>query len=197
MEARKPVSLLKGDDNIAETWNEEPDRFRQEHVDPYLMWCVKKGTSDITLQTDRPGYNDISGVLYPGTYRPIDAADMSVFLAKIYGPDAAARLASGTDLDVSYEIRPDRYNRVRFRVNITAILSRGRDGVQITMRALPTEPPTLAALNIEQEIIDNWAPRQGGPARANPPTPPLGQAASRSRWPTRARRANPSAWPRL
>ncbi|MED5423042.1 MAG: ATPase, T2SS/T4P/T4SS family, partial [Pseudomonadota bacterium] len=161
MEARKPVSLLKGADNIAETWPEEPDRFRQDHVDPYLLWCVKKGASDITIQTDRPGYNDISGTLYPGTYRPIDAADMNVFLAKIYGPDASARLASGTDLDVSYEIRPDRYTRIRFRVNITAILSRGRDAVQITMRSLPSEPPTMAALNIEQEIIDNWAPRQG------------------------------------
>ena len=46
MEARKPVSLLKGEDNIAETWPEEPDRFRQDHVDPYLLWCVKKGASD-------------------------------------------------------------------------------------------------------------------------------------------------------
>jgi defect-in-organelle-trafficking protein DotB len=161
MEARKPVSLLKGEDNIAETWPEEPDRFRAEHVDDYLLWCVNKGASDITIQTDRPGYNDISGVLYPATYRPIDAADMNVFIVKIYGPDAAARLASGTDLDVSYEIRPDRYTRIRFRVNITAVLSKGRDAVQITMRSLPTEPPTMEALSIEQEIIDNWAPRQG------------------------------------
>jgi defect-in-organelle-trafficking protein DotB len=161
MEARKPVSLLKGEDNIAETWPDEPDRFRADHVDEYLQWCVKKGASDITIQTDRPGYNDISGVLYPATYRPIDAGDMSVFLAKIYGPDAAARLATGDDLDVSYEIRPDRYSRIRFRVNITAVLSRGRDAAQITMRSLPSEPPTMAVLNIEQEIIDNWAPRQG------------------------------------
>tara|TARA_R110002124_G_scaffold287216_1_gene471383 strand:+ start:74294 stop:75454 length:1161 start_codon:yes stop_codon:yes gene_type:complete len=161
MEARKPVSLLKGEDNIAETWPDEPDRFRAEHVDEYLQWCVKKGASDITIQTDRPGYNDISGTLYPATYRPIDAGDMTVFLGKIYGPDAAARLATGDDLDVSYEIRPDRYSRIRFRVNITAVLSRGRDAVQITMRSLPSEPPTMTVLNIEQEIIDNWAPRQG------------------------------------
>ena len=86
---------------------------------------------------------------------------MTVFLGKIYGPDAAARLATGDDLDVSYEIRPDRYSRIRFRVNITAVLSRGRDAVQITMRSLPSEPPTMTVLNIEQEIIDNWAPRQG------------------------------------
>lgn len=161
MATRKPLNLLKENDELGETWPEEPDRFTEEHIDPMLMWCVKQGSSDITIQTDRPIYNEIHGALYPGTVRPIDAADMAVMLTKIYGPEAQARLASARDLDVSYEIRPDRYTRIRFRVNITAILSRGRDSAQITMRVLPSEPPTLKDLNIEQEVIDAWAPRQG------------------------------------
>lgn len=161
MEARKPISLLKPEDNFAETWGEEPDRFTEEHVDPLLLWCVKQNSSDITIQTDRPVYNEIHGALYPGTFRNIDAADMAVFLSKIYGPEAQARLASGRDLDVSYEIRPDRYTRIRFRVNITAILSRGRDSAQITMRVLPSEPPTFKDLGVEKEVQDAWAPRQG------------------------------------
>ncbi|MFA7276862.1 MAG: ATPase, T2SS/T4P/T4SS family [Pseudobdellovibrionaceae bacterium] len=161
MAARKPISLVKGDQSLVQTWPDEPDRFTEEHVDPFLMWCVKKGTSDITVQTDRPVYTDVYGTLYPATYRAIDAADMVAFLNKIYGIDAAARLASGRDLDVSYEIRPDRYSRSRFRVNITAILSRGRDAAQITMRVMPSEPPRMEDLGVEQQIIDNWAPRQG------------------------------------
>lgn len=161
MEARKPISLLKPEDNFAETWSEEPDRFQEDHIDPFLLWCVKQNSSDITIQTDRPAYNEIHGALYPGTFRNIDAADMAVFLARIYGPEAQARLASGQDLDVSYEIRPDRYSKIRFRVNITAILSKGRDAAQITMRVLPSEPPTMKDLQIEQEIQDAWAPRQG------------------------------------
>lgn len=161
MVTRKPVSLLKAKDNIAETWAEEPPRFIDEHVDPFLLWCVKKNSSDVTIQTDRPAYNEIYGVLYPATFRPIDAADMNVFLTKIYGPEAGARLASGTDLDLSYEIRPDRYTRVRFRVNITPVLSRGRDSAQITMRVLPNEPPTMKDLNVEADVINSWAPRQG------------------------------------
>ena len=161
MEARQPISLLKPEDNFAQTWPDEPDRFTEELVDPALLWCVKQNSSDITIQTDRPIYNEIHGVLYPGTFRKIDAADMAVFLSKIYGPEAQARLASGRDLDVSYEIRPDRYTRIRFRVNITAILSKGRDSAQITMRVLPSEPPTFKDLGIEEEIIKSWAPRQG------------------------------------
>ena len=161
MDARKPISLLKAADNIAETWPDEPQRFTEEQIDPFLLWCVKKDSSDITLQTDRPAYNEIHGKLYPATYRNLDAADMAVMLTKLYGPEAQARLAAAKDLDVSYEIRPDRYTRIRFRVNITAILSRGRDSAQITMRVLPSEPPTMDDLNIEHEIRDAWAPRQG------------------------------------
>lgn len=161
MATRRPVSLAKGADNLAQTWPDEPDRFKEEHVDPFLMWCVKKGSSDISIQTDKPIYNELGGMLYPGVYRPIDAADMAVFLNKIYGSDAQTRLASGTDLDVSYEIRPDRYSKMRFRVNITPIQTKGRDGAQITMRVLPREPPTMKDLNIEADIINNWSPRQG------------------------------------
>ncbi len=161
MATRKPISLLKSEDSFAETWPDEPDRFTEDFVDTFLLWCVKQNSSDVTIQTDRPVYNEIHGTLCPATFRNIDAADMAIMLQKIYGPEAQARLASGKDLDVSYEIRPDRYTRIRFRVNITAILSKGRDSAQITMRVLPSEPPTMKDLNIEQEIIDAWAPRQG------------------------------------
>lgn len=161
MAARKPISLLKGDGGAGQTWPDEPTRFNDEHIDAFLLWCIKQGSSDITWQTDRQVYNEIDGKLYPGTYRPMDAADMAIVLTKIYGPEAQARLASGDDLDVSYEIRPDRYSRHRFRVNITAILSKGRDGAQITMRVLPHEPPTLTQLGIEDDIVNNWSVRQG------------------------------------
>ena len=86
---------------------------------------------------------------------------MNVFLTRLYGPDATARLAGGHDMDLSYEIRPDRYTRIRFRVNVTAILSRGRDSAQITMRVLPSEPPSMEDLSIEEDIINSWSPRQG------------------------------------
>lgn len=161
MATRKPISLKKAGQGPGDIWPDEPDRFTPDHVDPLLLWCIDQGASDITIQSDRPVYNDIHGKLYPATYRALDSGDMAVFLGKIYGAEAQARLASGKDLDVSYEIRPDRYSRTRFRVNITAILSQGRDSAQITMRSLPSEPPRLEDLSIEDDIIDAIAPRQG------------------------------------
>lgn len=147
--------------NLEDTWPNEPLRFQDSDVDDILIWSVQRKTSDISIQTDRPIYNDISGILRPATRRPLDSADLNVFLTKIYGADAMARLASGVDLDLSYEVRPDRNTRVRFRVNITPMLSKGRDAVQITMRALPDVPPKITDLNVDQAIIDAWAPRDG------------------------------------
>jgi len=148
-------------DPVPGTWPAEPPRMRDEDLDALLYWCVNERASDITLQTDRPVYVEVDGKLRPATVRPLDAADLSVMLNRVYGAEALAKLASGTDLDLSYEIRLDRNTRSRFRVNITAILSRGRDSVQITMRVLPSMPPRMQDLGIEQEIIDAWAPRQG------------------------------------
>jgi defect-in-organelle-trafficking protein DotB len=146
---------------VSETWPDEPPRFKDESVDGILVWAAEQRTSDVNLQTDRAVYAEIDGVLRRITRRQLDASDMDVILRRLYGPEAMAKLAGGNDLDLGYEVRTDRYHRLRFRVNATPILSRGRDAVQVTMRVLPNEPPTMAALNIEQAIIDVWAPRQG------------------------------------
>jgi defect-in-organelle-trafficking protein DotB len=162
MEAGRPVSLLKrGVDDLKETWPAEPDRFLEHHIDPFLLWCVKQGASDITFQSSRPVYSEIFGTLYPSTYRSLDAADIAAVLVRLYGTEALAILAGGADIDLSYEVMTDRFTRTRFRVNMTAILADGRDGVQVTMRSLPSAPPTMKQLNIEPEIIANWKPRQG------------------------------------
>jgi len=143
------------------TWPNEPLRIGEEHLDDLLLWCVQQKASDTSLQTDKQVYIEVDGILFPVTRRPLDSADMANILSRIYGADALAKLASGRDLDLSYEIRPDRNTRVRFRTNITAILSRGRDSVQVTLRTLPNLPPTMKDLGIEDKIIENWSPRQG------------------------------------
>ena len=162
MEAGRPVSLLKkGIDDLKETWPGEPDRFQESHIDPFLLWCVKKNASDITFQTSRVIYSEVYGVLYPSTHRAIDSADMAAVVDRIYGAEALAILAGGKDIDLSYEIMIDRTHRTRFRVNMTAILADGRDGIQITMRVLPSAPPTMKELKVNQEILKHWRPRQG------------------------------------
>ena len=143
------------------TWPSEPMRLAEEHIDDLLLWCVQNKSSDTTLQSDRPVYIEVDGILFPVTRRALYSADIANVLSRIYGADALAKLAAGCDLDLSYEIRPDRNTRIRFRTNITAILSRGRDSVQVTLRTLPSLPPTFKELGIEDKIAENWSPRQG------------------------------------
>jgi len=162
METGRPVSLLKkGIDDVKQTWPEEPNRFMEDSVDTFLLWCVEQKSSDITFQTNRPVYNEIHGILYPGTLRSLDGADLAVVVTKLYGAEALAILSGGADIDVSYEIMVDRFTRIRFRVNMTPVLVDGRDGVQITMRSLPTTPPSVKELGVEEEILKYWCPRQG------------------------------------
>ncbi|MGB9152421.1 MAG: ATPase, T2SS/T4P/T4SS family [Alphaproteobacteria bacterium] len=142
-------------------WPREPLRIHEDHLDDLLLWSAQNRSSDTNFQTDNPVYIEVDGILFPVTRRSLDSADMANVIGRIYGADALAKLASGRDLDLSYEVRPDRNTRVRFRVNITAILSRGRDSVQVTMRTLPSLPPTLKDLGVEEKIVENWAPRQG------------------------------------
>jgi len=143
------------------TWPGEPLRVTEQHLDDMLMWSVQNRASDITVQTDKPVYIEVDGALFPISKRNMDPADMTAVLMRVYGPDALPKLASGIDLDLSYEVRLDRHTRFRFRVNITAIMSRGRDSVQVTLRSLPSLPPTMEALGVETRLIDSWAPKQG------------------------------------
>jgi len=162
MEAGRPVSLLKkGIDDVKETWNEEPSRFSETSLDPFLLWCVARNSSDITFQTNRNVFNEIYGTLYPATLRALDGADMAAIITRLYGAEALAMLAGGSDIDLAYEVMTDRFTRTRFRVNMTAILADGRDGVQITMRSLPAAPPTVKQLGVDEEILKYWRPRQG------------------------------------
>ena len=52
-------------------------------------------------------------------------------------------------------------DRFRFRVNGTACLVSGHDGIQITLRTIPTTPPTMASMNLPEHICEYIAPEQG------------------------------------
>ena len=95
------------------------------------------------------------------TRRSLSGLEVEEAVNRLYGADGQARLKSGEDFDVSYEIQPDRRTRLRFRVNATAVLSRGNDGAAVTARPLPNVVPHLADLGIEPAIREHYRPRDG------------------------------------
>ena len=138
-----------------------PSRVTRKDLDAILLHCVQNQASDITIQTQEPIIAEIYGQLYGITGRPMLSSEVADMLNEIYGPNATTQLSSGTDLDTNYEIRPSRFERVRFRVNATACLINGADGIQITMRSIPIDPPTLADVELEPDIANNFSPEQG------------------------------------
>jgi defect-in-organelle-trafficking protein DotB len=140
---------------------QEPIRLSIEATDEILMHCVKLGASDITLQTNEPVYAEIYGRLRKVTRRPIANTEVGEVINAMYGPNGVAQLMSGKDLDTHYEIRPNRSDRYRFRINATACQVEGHDGIQITARTIPTDPPTLESMNLPAVLGDAIAPEQG------------------------------------
>jgi len=140
---------------------DEPMRFTIEAFDRLLLHCVRLQASDITLQTNAPIFSEIHGCLHPVTLRKISNTEVGDMLNAIYGSNGTTQIYSGKDVDTHYEVRPNRAQRHRFRVNATGCQVEGHDGIQITIRTIPSSPPELVSLNLEPAIIEAMAPEQG------------------------------------
>src|SRR4029077_18315207 len=101
---------------------------------------------------------EIHGRLHPVTTRKITNTEVGDMLNAIYGANGTTQIFSGKDVDTQYEIRPNRNHRLRFRVNGTGCQVEGHDGIQITLRSIPTAPPDLATLDVDKGILDAMAP---------------------------------------
>ena len=139
----------------------EPSRFEPKHVDDLLVYCHNIDASDVTLQTGAPIFAEIYGRLYPITRRKLSNTEVSEVLNGIYGPNGTTQIMRGQDLDTHYEVRPNRSDRFRHRVNGTGIYVEGHEGIQITIRTIPCEPPRLEDLGLPDDVVDAIAPEEG------------------------------------
>lgn len=139
----------------------EPTRFTQPEFDKLLDFCVTNNTSDITLQSSDKIMAEIYGKLHRITKRELKHNEVADILGFIYGPNGVAQILSGTDLDTHYEIKPSRGVRHRFRVNCTGCLVEGAQGIQITMRTIPADPPYLKDMDLEPKLVEALIPTQG------------------------------------
>jgi defect-in-organelle-trafficking protein DotB len=139
----------------------EPSRFTGHDLDALLLFCVKNEASDITLQTNDKVLAEIHGRLYRVSQHALSNSEVGELLNTIYGANGTAQIMSGTDLDTHYEIKPSRSERFRFRVNGTGCHVEGTEGIQITLRSIPVDPPYLKDQGLPQRLIDGLLPDQG------------------------------------
>ena len=154
---RKQVIIMNKDYLIPE----EPARFTIKDMERVLLHCTAHNASDITIQTDSQILAEIYGRLYPVTARKMSQTEVGEMLNAIYGPNGTTQVSSGRDVDTHFEVRPERGQRFRFRINATACQVEGHDGIQITCRTIPSEPPSLDTMDVDAIIRANMAPMQG------------------------------------
>lgn len=139
----------------------EPVRFASVHLDRLLEHCETLSASDITIQTNQCIYAEVYGRLLRITNRKLSNTEVSEMLNTIYGPNGTTQILSGKDVDTDYEFRPTRTERYRYRVNGTGCQVEGHDGIQLTLRTIPTTPPTLASMDLPPDVIAAIKPHQG------------------------------------
>lgn len=139
----------------------EPTRFGPEHLDPMLAFTETLNASDITIQTNAYVFVEVYGKLYQITNRKLTNTEVGDILNAIYGPNGVAQILGGSDVDTHYEFRPNRSERYRYRVNGTGCMVEGHDGIQLTLRTIPSTPPKLSDMKLDQELLDAISPQQG------------------------------------
>ena len=141
--------------------NNEPLRFTGADLNALLEHCQKFSVSDITIQTNEPVIAEIYGRLMHVTRRKLNNIEVGEILNSIYGANGTTRILSGDDIDSNYEFKANRVERYRYRVNATGCLVEGHSGIQITLRTIPTDPPVLADLGLQDDIMKDISPEDG------------------------------------
>lgn len=140
---------------------DEPTRFSPPYLDKLLEHTTRLNASDVTIQTNEYIYAEIYGRLLRMTNRKLSNTEVGDLINSIYGPNGTAQLLSGRDIDTHYEFKPSRSQRLRYRVNATGCMIEGHDGIQITLRTIPTTPPTLEDMKLPKAVIDSMSPQEG------------------------------------
>lgn len=102
--------------------------------------AVEAGASDVHVAVDSPLLFRINGVLVPQTKGLVTAGDAEKFVKEVLSADEFKRLNENREVDVAFSLE----NGVRMRINCH--FERGNVG--LAARIIPTEIPTLEAINL-------------------------------------------------
>jgi twitching motility protein PilT len=122
------------------------------------MLKVSETISDLNFSVGQTPQVEINGRLTP--VQPLGLQKLTPYQTEVIAmtllhgnPDAAHRLAHTGSTDISYSLP----SRTRFRVNVF----QQRGTYSIVMRVIPTEIPTLDALDLPQQLSDITELRNG------------------------------------
>jgi defect-in-organelle-trafficking protein DotB len=136
--------------------------FGKHDLDAILWAAYRLSASDVNIQSEDFIYFMLSGVQTRATNRTLQQFEVEFIVTTLYGSNATAMLSQGKPIDMRYEIRPVRGERIGFRINMLPARIDGNDaGIANTFRVLPKNPPHIDDLKVPCEIVENALPRNG------------------------------------
>ena len=138
-----------------------PAKFTEEHFHRLLLHCSAIGASDMKVQTNNSIFAKVNGKVHRLNTRNLPPAEVEGILMTLYGTNGPARIKSGNAIDKAYELHPTRTERFRYRVNATGGPALGARGMEITIRMISIDPPTMDQVGLEQGIRDGAFPKDG------------------------------------
>ena len=143
--------------------NEPRIRWDHTDIDALLLWGTHCGMSDLALRSGIPAWMRLHGTWQQVTNKAITADELLAALERLTKNNSvAAMIKSGqSDYDFAHQIEETRGVRRRFRGNATPVADGYATGVKIVFRTIPSMPPALADLNVEQGILAHAIPDNG------------------------------------
>ncbi|MDP4025780.1 ATPase, T2SS/T4P/T4SS family [Methylobacterium sp. NEAU 140] len=141
----------------------------RDEVSRLLVHAVAIEASDVIFQSGRPVLASVHGHLCALTRVWLQPSTLARIATELTATDSImSKLYSGQDFDRAITIE-DRAGaghhgepiRHRFRINVTAGYHEGDVGVQIVCRHIPADPPSVATLGVEDDVVAESTPAQG------------------------------------
>jgi defect-in-organelle-trafficking protein DotB len=139
----------------------EPAKFSELEFHKLLVHLSISGASDIKIQSNNYIYAKVNGKVHRITKRKLPPTEVEAILSIIYGANGPSIIKDGRDIDKGYELHPNRTDRYRYRINVVGGTSHGQRGMEITIRTINIEPPTMSAMKVEEGIIEGAFPNEG------------------------------------
>lgn len=143
--------------------NEPKIRWEYNDINDLLLWATNLGMSDLLLRSGGPAWMRLNGQWRKITERIITADELLAALERLTKNNSvAAMIKSGQqDYDFAHQIEESRGIRKRYRANATPIADGYATGVRIVFRTIPSMPPALVDLNVEEYVLNYVFPSNG------------------------------------
>lgn len=147
---------------MSEIFLPDANKITEDDFYDMLLHMVEHKASDTYLLSGDFIIMDISGRKKQVSNVKLTFGAVEKIAKRIAGDDAITRLNSGDFIDTEFDFKRDG-NRYRFRVNLSPSFTNGNSGIQITIREVPVNIPSLEQLGMSKEdsIYTNFFPPQG------------------------------------